>query len=341
MALPIYMSSSRRMETNKTPEFELAGPSRLRQMDLLGLRNYNRHLTAEYESMAIENGSLRAERDAWKKKAERLEQDNRELEAILDTSDSHPVTSSETNASTGVEAARAKIATLESALAEAREAVLKIQMTPKGAHASLQPVSTGTASLQPARQAPKPGYTEIGKFRETNIRDSLLHSSEASSADDNHSNSPPPRFVCTRSNPMIIPPEEEGESGEELFGYGYGSGSESQEESEPKGPAAAAGDTQDDPVISGHAGDPSASLGGNLDSQVLVPPANRQDTGSQSERIAPTKPAKRDASEANLDLDLNVHPETSKRVAISSPSTPQVSESKKPRFKLFGDNTRK
>ncbi|KAI4264046.1 MAG: hypothetical protein L6R42_000839 [Xanthoria sp. 1 TBL-2021] len=332
------MSSSRRIETNKTPEFELAGPSRLRQMDLPGLRNYNRDLTAEYESVVIENGSLKAERDAWKKKAERLEQDNRELETILDNSDSHPVTSSEPSASTGVEAARAKIATLESALAEAQSAVFKIQMTPKAAHASLQTASTENASLRSGLQAPKPRDVDIGGSRESKIRDWVPHSSEASSADDNHSNSPPPRFVSTRSNPVIIPPEE-GESGEELFRYYFGS--ESQEESEPEGPAAAAGDTQDDPVISGHAGDPSASLDGNLDSQVLVPPANRQETRSQSERIAPTKPAKRDASEANLDSDLNVDSETSKRVPIFSLSTPQVIESKKPRFNLFGDNTRK
>lgn len=332
------MSSSRRIETNKTPEFKLAGPSRIRQMDLLGLRSYNRDLTAEYESIAIENGSLRAERDAWKKKAERLEQDNRELEAILDTSDSHPVTSSEMNASNGVEAARAKIATLESALAEAREAVLKIQMTPKAAHASLQTASTENASLRSGLLGPKPRDVDIiGDSRGSQIRDSVPHSSEASSAEDNHSNSPPPRFVCTRSNPMIIPPEEEGLSCEELFGYD--SGSESQEECQPKGPAA--GDAQDHPVTSGDAKDPSASLRGNLSSQVLVPPANRQETRSQTERIAPTKPAKRGASEANLDSDLNVDSETSKRVAISSPSTPQVSESKKPIFKLFGDNTRK
>ena len=110
--------------------FELASAYTLWQKRVPELREYNRRLTAAYESVLMEhdtlttenqtlkaqNESLIKERDALKRKSISLRRDVRELEDALDASD-RPATA---RPSEDLRSAHSKIAGLESALAQAR-----------------------------------------------------------------------------------------------------------------------------------------------------------------------------------------------------------------------------
>ncbi|KAL8651167.1 MAG: hypothetical protein Q9226_004826 [Calogaya cf. arnoldii] len=173
--------------SNDSNGFELASAGTLRQKSVPEWRDYNRLLTAEYESTMIENGSLRAERDAWKKKAERLEQDVRELERLLQEAEPNP-TASGARSSGDVRKANAKVPELGPALTDAQETNSRVKSERDGAFEELHETRTEIQDLYtPSNQA------GVNQEYTGDQGSSKLFKSEAEDdqADDEYSAAPP------------------------------------------------------------------------------------------------------------------------------------------------------